>query len=218
MSGKRICSVDGCDRVHKGHGYCRNHLRKWRRWGDPLGAPVSRAERGCSVGGCDREHFGLGKCKLHWEREKNGIPLDGPKRINNLDNYLVDPETGCWVWQGAVFSTGYGRTSVTVNGTQVAHRALFIEANGPIPDDMVLDHLCRNTLCVNDWHLDPVTSQENLRRGGNSYALRDKCRNGLHDITKPDAWYVTPRSGKRVCAACRTSARLRREAALKEAG
>lgn len=33
------CSVHNCTNKHKGHGYCRNHLRKFYRYGDPLGKP-----------------------------------------------------------------------------------------------------------------------------------------------------------------------------------
>lgn len=211
----RICSIVQCGRTHKAYGFCKNHWRKFKRWGDPLGAPISRAQRGCIVDGCGSPHFGLGMCRLHWGRDKTGVPLSGPSIQDNLMHYVIDEESGCWIWQGAVFSTGYGRTSVKVNGTCLAHRAIFAEVNGALPDGLVLDHLCRNTLCVNDWHLDPVTNTENLRRGGNSYALRDVCRNGLHDITRTDALYVTPKSGKRVCAACRTSARRAREETLR---
>lgn len=32
------CSLDGCDRPHKGHGFCEGHLRRLRRYGDPLGS------------------------------------------------------------------------------------------------------------------------------------------------------------------------------------
>jgi hypothetical protein len=32
-----MCTLAGCDRVHKGHGYCDSHLNKLRQYGDPLG-------------------------------------------------------------------------------------------------------------------------------------------------------------------------------------
>lgn len=36
---------------------------------------------------------------------------------------------------------------------------------GPIPPGLQIDHLCRNKICVNPAHLEPVTHRENLMRG-----------------------------------------------------
>lgn len=36
----RLCSIDGCDNVHKARGWCNRHWLRWARFGDPLaGAP-----------------------------------------------------------------------------------------------------------------------------------------------------------------------------------
>jgi hypothetical protein len=32
----RLCSIDGCERKHFGHGLCNTHYVRWRRHGDPL--------------------------------------------------------------------------------------------------------------------------------------------------------------------------------------
>ena len=73
--------------------------------------------------------------------------------------YLEDPDTGCWVWQRAMTRGGYGFRQGP------AHRYVYERERGPIPDDLTLDHLCRNPGCVNPDHLEPVTSAENTRRG-----------------------------------------------------
>lgn len=36
VAGRRCCTVPGCGRDHKAHGYCRTHYRRWQRHGDPL--------------------------------------------------------------------------------------------------------------------------------------------------------------------------------------
>lgn len=67
--------------------------------------------------------------------------------------------TPCWIWDLHLDEGGYGRT-----GTGGAHRAVYQERVGPIPEGLQLDHLCRVRNCVNPDHLEPVTHTENMRR------------------------------------------------------
>jgi hypothetical protein len=74
----------------------------------------------------------------------------------------------CWMWQGTLTTAGYGQYHFTVNGVlhyPMAHRLMWEKANGPIPDGLHIDHLCRNPPCVNPDHLEPVTPRENAYRG-----------------------------------------------------
>ena len=72
-------------------------------------------------------------------------------------------DNGCWLWLGHLDRRGYGR--LEVNGTYMnAHRGVYTVFVGPIPDGLHLDHLCRNTTCVNPMHMEPVTNAENQRR------------------------------------------------------
>jgi hypothetical protein len=41
---------------------------------------------------------------------------------------------------------------------------MFVLFRGDVPEEMVLDHLCRQRACVNPDHLDPVTQGENVFR------------------------------------------------------
>lgn len=75
---------------------------------------------------------------------------------------------GCWEWNGGTTADGYGQTTEkTPDGRRriYVHRLAYEHLLGPIPEGLVIDHLCRNTLCVNPDHLEPVTIAENVRRG-----------------------------------------------------
>ena len=71
--------------------------------------------------------------------------------------------TGCWGWQAAILSNGYG---MFFDGSKQvgAHRFSYRHFVGCIPLGLDLDHLCRNRGCVNPDHLEPVSRKENCRR------------------------------------------------------
>jgi hypothetical protein len=75
----------------------------------------------------------------------------------------VDADGDCWVWRGAVDRYGYGKATIN-HVRHIAHRVAYELMVGPIPEGLTLDHLCRNTLCVNPDHLDPVTNRVNIQR------------------------------------------------------
>jgi hypothetical protein len=89
---------------------------------------------------------------------------------------------GCWMWTGATSkptptAAEYGKYA----GRGVSHRVAYELVVGPIPLGLELDHLCRNTLCTNPEHLEPVTRAENMRR---RMAALTHCKRG-HELT-PD--------------------------------
>ena len=67
---------------------------------------------------------------------------------------------------------------------------------------MVLDHLCRNTLCANPNHLEPVTTRVNVLRGESpsAHAARaTHCPQG-HPLNDQN---MRVYSGARVCLPCK---------------
>lgn len=115
----------------------------------------------------------------------------------------------CWLWTaGAVKSNGgyYGRFRLPRQRKTIsAHRWAWEDAHGPhsLPDSAVLDHLCRNTLCVNPAHLEPVTERKNILRGigiAARYAARTHCNHG-HEYTAENTRIT--KAGARLCRTCR---------------
>ncbi|MEJ7786912.1 MAG: HNH endonuclease signature motif containing protein [Solirubrobacteraceae bacterium] len=61
-------------------------------------------------------------------------------------------------------------------GSRRAHRVYWERENGEVPEGLDLDHLCKQTDCVNPEHLEPVTHQENMRRGCVTKLTLDEVR------------------------------------------
>ena len=94
-----------------------------------------------------------------------------------MDEYLsdrIDSSGDCWEWTGTVTNTGYGLSNKRGLYRGAAHRAVWVSLIGAIPDGLDLDHLCRNTRCVNPDHLEPVTRSENMKRTRRN----SRCVNG----------------------------------------
>lgn len=87
--------------------------------------------------------------------------------IRFLAKIEEDPETGCWNWIGAVEkNSGYGKFHWDMERRTVrSHQFAYAYFKEPIPDDLQVDHLCRNRRCANPAHLEAVTQATNIRRG-----------------------------------------------------
>lgn len=86
-----------------------------------------------------------------------------------LSKCIPEPNSGCWLWIGAMHEGGYGRVRYH-NRTLPAHRVSYMVHVGPIPGGLVIDHKCRVRCCVNPDHLEPVTRKENMRRAKVAWA------------------------------------------------
>jgi uncharacterized UBP type Zn finger protein len=97
-----------------------------------------------------------------------------------------------------------------------AHRVSYEAANGPIPEGLVIDHLCRVAACINPDHLEAVTQRENMLRGVGPVAVnvqKTRCTHG-HLFDSDNTYWTSV--GARQCRACNV-ARQRRYRAQRAA-
>lgn len=226
--GQRTCSVEGCERPTHSRGLCTKHYQRWRyqsKRGGPELPPKTRSEWvGCSWLECTERSYANGRCKRHYYKAKRWATPRVARTKPSIEERFwrkVDKSgpasrlgTRCWIWTGMLSPKGYGqfRSPISI----MAHRNSYAFANGPIPDGLELDHLCRNRSCVNPDHLEAVDHATNVRRGngGPDKYPRTSCRNG-HPYTNENT-IIRPDGGRR-CKICQKAHRARNRRPRKSA-
>lgn len=99
--------------------------------------------------------------------------------IESFLRMLVGNGGDCIEWRGAVNADGYGvlrspqelRRDEGMPALVYAHRLAYRLFRSPIEPEGTIDHLCRNKVCCNPYHLEVVSRSENTMRG-NAARLR----------------------------------------------
>ena len=110
---------------------------------------------------------------------------------------------GCWEWTRARHPLGYGNVYYQSRFYR-AHRLIYTLLTGIDLTGRVLDHLCRNPPCCNPDHLEPVTQQENIRRGNSRQGRNSRkthCKRG-HELTPDNNVPAETARGTRDCLIC----------------
>ena len=138
MPSDGTCFYPGCASPEAKMGFCYSHHAEWH------------AHRAKQRG---RRPLGL----------PDGMIASAPMRFW----VKVDFEAagGCWQWTVGRSGDGYGHFLRAKQKGVGAHRWAYEFCVGTIPPGMMLDHLCRNILCVRPEHLEIVSNRENVKRG-----------------------------------------------------
>lgn len=99
----------------------------------------------------------------------------------------VEETDTCWIWRGCVDGL-YGKIGIGNTGKQrsaLVHRVAYeLQTTVELPETLVLDHLCRNKLCVRASHLDPVTFEENSRRARTTHGKSHEKWTGQRKMSR----------------------------------
>lgn len=173
-----------CGKPARTRGWCGKHYMRWLQHGDPLIVQ--------HIVGDDEARF--------WSKVNKNGPI--PERR---------PELGpCWVWTGSTDKAGYGQFAMG-RSSVYAHRWICELKTGEIPDGHEVDHLCKNTGCVNYVsHLEVVTALKNCLRSDGVTAINARkthCDRN-HEFTEANTRWLD--GGRR--RSCLTCERINRAA------
>ena len=122
-------------------------------------------------------------------------------RVPAVDRFMskVEISDGCWLWTGALTKSGYAVFQFEDYPWR-GHRWSYTHFVGPIPDGLVLDHLCRVRRCVRPEHLEAVTLAENIRRG--EAGLHERSKTHCPQGHAYDEYNTHRYKGTRRCRTC----------------
>lgn len=176
----------------------------------------------CSFPGCTsqalKRRFLCGGHRQQKQADKPLEPLYTRKRRDGEPPRIVYDEVTCsvaglcgpcHVFRGAKTSSGYGSVKLPMPSkkTICVHKYVWELANGPVPDGLELDHLCRVRACCNVRHLRAVTHRVNCTENSVSPLANNfrktHCKNG-HPFDAENT-YIRREKGKhngRRCKKC----------------
>lgn len=131
--------------------------------------------------------------------KKIDIEIDALRFLSRIS---ISRNNDCWNWTGGTYKdTRYGYFNQIK--TYRAHRVSYAIFKGDLKEDMVIDHICRNRICVNPDHLREVQTEVNVLENSISPSAKNKakthCKYG-HSLIGSNL--IVSKRGKRNCRIC----------------
>lgn len=159
--------------------FVKGHAARMRRPDTGLDedAPLCACGCGQPVDRIGMTNKARGRIKGEWNQYIRGHRPEVHRHVDEKRSpFDIDPETGCWNWNGPVNKkTGYGYVNVG-NRQYGIHRLAWQIANGiPLNDRLqIVRHTCDNRRCMNPAHLVLGSHQDNT----NDAKERDRMPKG----------------------------------------
>lgn len=111
----------------------------------------------------------------------------------------VEKTDTCWLWTGGRTKDGYANFRFDSKDSYGHAFAFLLHTGHPVPEGLVIDHLCRVRHCVRPDHLRAVTQMENVNAGLTKHKY---CKRG-HPLADPNYYYWKANGvTKKRCKAC----------------
>ena len=123
---------------------------------------------------------------------------------------IIDGQSGCWLWQGALDNGGAGHITINSKNYKVARVSKCLSDSVPLDfyAGLCVLHRCDNPQCFNPDHLFVGTQSDNVRdsinKGRNPNAAKVNCPHG-HPYTVDNTVLWVDKSGHihRRCLICK---------------
>lgn len=117
---------------------------------------------------------------------------------------MIEKTESCWLWKGRL--NKQGRAKVRFHNKEMnAARVAYILFIGPIPENHLLHHICKNKQCVNVLDINHIIPQKiELHEDciGTINRLKTHCPKG-HEYSKENTRkYFNKNHWYRVCITC----------------
>lgn len=110
-----------------------------------------------------------------------------------MEHVSPEPNTGCWIWTGALDHQGYGVFCRFGKRAERAHRVAFALHHGrePLPGDLL--HSCDHRWCVSPYHTSEGDRLANMQDAARKGRTARGERHGGHKLNEAEVLMVRER-------------------------